>query len=71
MHIKAKKRDTKERKLRRVTKRKGIEAQRVKPRVPTRAISALIGDEKQKRRNRERNPIPLPWKGLILISYYP
>ena len=39
--------------MRRVKKRKGIEAQRVK--TPSRAIDALIGDEKQKKEQKERN----------------
>ena len=33
--------------MRRVKKKKGIEAQRVKPLTPSRAIDALIGDEEQ------------------------
>ena len=40
--------NVKERKVRRVKKRKGVEAQRVKPPTPPWAIDALAGDEEQK-----------------------
>ena len=41
----AKERDKKERKVRRVKIRKGIEAQRVKHPTPSRATDALTGEE--------------------------
>ena len=43
----AKKRNKKERQVRRVKKKKGIEAQRAKPPTPIWAIEALIGNEEQ------------------------
>ena len=46
-HINAKERDKNERKVRRVKKRKWIEAQRVKHPTSSRATDALIGDEEQ------------------------
>ena len=45
--INAKERDGEERKVRRVKKRKRIEAQRAKHPTPSRTIDALIGDEEQ------------------------
>ena len=45
--INAKKREMKERRVRRARKRKGIEAQGVKPSTPSQATDALIGDEEQ------------------------
>ena len=42
--INANERDKNERKVRKATKRKGVEAQRAKSPTPTRAIDALIGD---------------------------
>ena len=45
--INAIEREKKERNVRRVKKRKGIEAQRVKPPTPSQAIDALRGEEKQ------------------------
>ena len=56
--ISAEKRDKKERKARRVKKRKGIEAQRVKHPTLSHATDALTGDEeqngKQKRTKRKK-----------------
>ena len=43
-----KKREKKERQVRRVTKRKGMEAQRVKDPTPSRAVDELIEEEEQK-----------------------
>ena len=43
----AKKRDKKEKKVRRVKIKNEIEAQRAKPRAPTQVIDELIGDEEQ------------------------
>ena len=58
--INAKERDKKKRQERRAKKRKGIEAQRVKPSTPSQAIDALIGDEEQngeqKKETRNRPP---------------
>ena len=42
-----KKREKKERQVRRTKKRKGVEAQRVKHPTPSQATDALIGDEEQ------------------------
>ena len=56
----AKKRDKKEKKVRRAKIRNEIEAQRAKPRTPTQVIDELIGDEEQtgerkpKRRKRKK-----------------
>ena len=47
-HINAKKRVKKKR----MKKRKGIEAQRVKPPTPSRETDALIGDEEQNRKQK-------------------
>ena len=64
--INVKEREKKERQVRRMKERKGIEAPRVKYPTPSRATDALIGDEEQngkqkklkKKRNRGRVPIP-------------
>ena len=63
--INAKKRDKKERKGRRIKIRKGIEAQRVKPPIPTRKNNAIMGDEEQKENNRERVPNPAELDHLV------
>ena len=46
--INAKEREKKERQVGRAKKRKGIEAQGVKPSTPSRATDALVGEEEQK-----------------------
>ena len=58
VRINAKERNEKERQGRRAKKKKGIGAQRVKHLTPTRAIDALIGEEKQKKKNRDLAPQP-------------
>ena len=54
--------------MKRLKKRKGIEAQRVKRPIPFQAIDALIGDEEQnrklkrtKRKKWSGSPAQLPW----------
>ena len=52
-------------KERRVKRRKGIEAQRVKPSTPSQSIDALIGDEEQngkqkKKKKKETERVPNP-----------
>ena len=62
--INAKEREKKERRVRRANKRKGIDAERVKPSTSSREIYALLGgkeqngkqNKKKKVRNRERVP---------------
>ena len=62
----AKEREKKEGKVRKVKKRKGIEAMRVKHPTPSQAIDALIGDGRKHNRNqkkekeRKRDQIPNP-----------
>ena len=53
MRVNAKEREKKERQVRRVKEKKGIEAQKVKPHTPTRAIDELIGDEEQNEKQKK------------------
>ena len=50
----AKEREKKERQVRRAKEKKVVEAQKVKPPTPSRAIDALIGDAEQKKRTKRR-----------------
>ena len=67
--INAKERDKKERRWRRVKKRKGIEAQRVKPPNPSREVDELIEDEeqngRQERKKKQRVGLQPNYPGIL------
>ena len=52
-HINAKEREKKERQVKGTNKKKGIEAQRVKPSTLSQGTDARIGDEEQKGKQKE------------------